>query len=144
MHKKIGKYYDSIDKIYRVKSKFQGEIIISPPTIGVMQEITNYARTKQESKQKWDKAAIQILPYLNMDWKGMNNKKIFDKLIELEGWSVEKFSLVYRLTEMVRSGIKQKLTFNCEKCGKKLEVDVAIEGGMKSIFVPMFNDNDLI
>lgn len=132
---KIATYYDAINRVYVIKTKDFGNIILSSPKIGVMQEITNYAKSKQEKKQKWDRAAIQILPYLNMDWRGLNEKYIFDRLVEMESWNEKKFSLILRLTDKLRSGVKQTLTYSCKRCHENLEVDANIEGGMKSLFI---------
>ena len=132
---KLQKYYSPEDRCYIVETKSIGSIILSPPKIGVMQEITTYARTKQEKREKWDKAAVQILPYLNLNWRGLNEEYIFQKLTEMNGWTEKKFSLVLRLTEWMRSGIKPTLTYGCEKCHNNLDVEVKIESGMKSLFV---------
>lgn len=143
-NEKITKYYDSVEKVYNVKTKNYGAIRMSPAKIGVAQEITNYARTKQEAKQKWDKAAINILPYLSMDWRGLNDSKIFEKLVDLESWDKNKFSLIYRLTDIIKSAISQKLEFYCDRCGNPIDVDVEIEGGMKSLFIKHDIDDELI
>ena len=140
----IGKYYDDVERVYNVKTKKYGVIQMSPSKIGVAQQITDYARTKQEAKQKWDKAAINILPYLHLDWLGLNDNTIHKKLIELETWDKNKFALVYRLTEVMKSAINQKLEFHCERCGTPIKVDVEIEGGMKSLFIKHDIEDDLM
>lgn len=138
----LAKYYDPSIRMYRVKSKKHGEILICSPKIGVMQEITDYARSKEQKKEKWDKAAVQILPYMNLEWRSMDDKKIYDVLVDMEGWNTSKYSQVYRLTEMARSGIKQNIEHPCSQCGKKLEIPVEIEGGMKGLFIPTVSDSD--
>jgi len=138
---RIAKYYSETERCYIVKTKSFGSIILSPPKIGVMQEITTYARTKQEKKEKWDRAAIQILPYMNLDWRGLNDKYIFNKLVSMESWGEKKFSLILRLTDWLKASVRQTLKYNCEKCFTELDVDANIDGGMKSLFIR--SDKDL-
>jgi ribosomal protein L44E len=137
---KIAAYYDPMNRCYVVKTKDFGNIILSSPKIGVMQEITNYARSKQEKKQKWDRAAIQILPYLNLDWRGLDEKYIFNRLVEMESWSEKQFSLILRLTDKLKSGIKQTLKYSCKRCHENIDVEANIEGGMKSLFIRPLDD----
>lgn len=132
----LSKYFSREDKCYNVRTKDFGVIKLSSPRVGVMQQITEYAKNKQANRQKWDKAYIQILPYLILDWKGLNEKTITETLIGMQSWTPAKFSLLFRLIEMMRNGIKQTLSYNCVKCGHDLDVNVEIEGGMRTLFVP--------
>jgi len=132
----LSKYFNSTDKCYDIQTKDFGVIRLSPPRLGTMQIITEYAKSKQANRQKWDKASVQLLPYTNLDWKGLNEKIIMERLISFQGWNPEKFALVFRLVEMMRSGIKQTLKYNCAFCEHELDVNVEIEGGMKSLFIP--------
>jgi len=135
-NKKLQEYYNAAERKYDIKTKDFGVITLSPPKIGVMQAITDYAKNKQINRQKWDKAAVQLLPYMNMDWKGLNEKVIMEKLISFQNWDVNKFALVFRLVEMMKAGIKQSLQYECANCGHSMDVNVEIEGGMKSLFIP--------
>lgn len=134
-NEKISKYYSLEDHCYVVDTKTLGAIILSPPKIGVMQEITSYAKSKEQKREKWDKSAIQILPYLNLDWRGLKEDFIFNKLVVMNGWDEKKFSSTLRLIEWMKSGIKPTLEFECEKCYNEVKVDVKIESGMKSLFI---------
>lgn len=132
---KITKYYSLQDRCYVIDTKSLGTIVLSPPKIGIMQEITLYAKTKEQKREKWDKSAIQILPYLNFDWRGLKEEFIFNKLVAMNGWDEKKFSYSLRLIEWMKSGIKPTLDFECEKCFNEVKVDVKIESGMKSLFI---------
>lgn len=143
-NKKLQEYYNAAERKYDVKTKDYGIITLTPPKIGVMQAITDYAKTKQLNRQKWDKAAVQLLPYMNLDWKGLNEKVIMEKLISFQSWDVNKYTLVFRLIELMKAGIKQSLQYACGNCGHLMDVNVEIEGGMKSLFIPNDPFNQLV
>lgn len=144
-NKNIAKYYDPVERCYIIPTKEYGVLQISPPTIGLMQEITSYARSKQNKREKWDRGAIQILPYLGLNWRGLNEEKIFESLVGMKSTIFKDdkiFSFVYRVIEMLKEGVKQTLTYECKKCQAQLDVDVNIEGGVKSLFIRKFSDDE--
>ena len=50
---------------------------MKPPSIGIMQELTSYLKDRNEKEQDFDKAFIQVLPYMQTDWRTLNLNKIF-------------------------------------------------------------------
>ena len=56
----IEKYYDEKARTYIIKTRSAGEVKMHPPTIGVMQEVTNYLKDRQEKEVEFDKAFIQV------------------------------------------------------------------------------------
>jgi hypothetical protein len=141
-NKTLSKYFNRNERCFDIATKDFGTIRLSPPKIGVMQIITDYAKNKQMNKQKWDKASIQILPYMGLSWKNLNENTIMEHLISFQGWNVERYSLIFRLVETMKSGIKQTLKFNCNSCEHELDVNVEIEGGMKTLFIPNIRIED--
>ena len=136
----IERYYSDIERCYVIPTKSSGTLKMSPPRIGVMKEITSLIQKKQEKNEKWDKAFLQLLPYIIFDWRGFSEKQIFDKHIEFQGWSREKFAVIYRLAEKMRIGVKQEMIYPCEKCGQEVTVPITFRGGLKSIFIPDIED----
>ena len=131
----LNKYYDDEMKAFVFSTKSDGTVIMCPPTIGVMRIITDFIKHKEEKKEKWDKSFLQILPYLHREWRGFDDKAIFQMNVEFNGWSEKKFSIVYRLAEKMRIGVKQELNMICSNCDGEVAVPVNFPGGVKSLFV---------
>lgn len=131
----LDKYYDEELKAYVFNTKSEGTIVMAPPTIGVMRMVTDFIRSKEEKKEKWDKSFLQVLPYLHREWRGFDDKGIFQMNVEFNGWSEKRFSIVYRLAEKIRVGVKQELNMLCSNCDAEVAVPVTFPGGVKSLFV---------
>ena len=131
----IEKYYDPADKCYTVTTKNYGEIKMAPPTIGVMRAITDYIRDREEKNQSWDKSTLAILPYLQREWRGWNEKDIFAKITSFQGWDATKYTIVYRLAEDMKVGVKPEMGFPCKSCGEEVTVPLTFPGGIKALFI---------
>jgi len=131
----LEKHYDHEIKAYIFSTKTEGTVVMCPPTIGVMRIITDFIKHKEEKKEKWDKSFLQVLPYLHREWRGFGDKEIFNANVEFNGWSQKKFSIVYRLAEKMRIGVKQELNMLCTNCDGEVVVPVTFPGGVKSLFV---------
>jgi len=131
----ISKYYDNQEKGYSIQTKSYGEIQMSPPTIGVMRSITDYIRTREEEGKSWDKSSLQILPYIQREWRSWNEKDIFSEVTKFQGWDSKKFSLVFRLAERMKIGVKPELKYTCSGCGTEVLAPLEFPDGIKSLFV---------
>ena len=129
------KYYDEADKCYSVATKNYGIIKMAPPTIGVMRAITDYIRDREEKNQSWDKSTLAILPYLQREWRGWNEKDIFSKITSFQGWDATKYTIVYRLAEDMKVGVKPEMVFPCKSCGEGVTVPLTFPGGIKALFL---------
>jgi len=131
----IEKYYDPSEKCYSVTTKNYGTIKLAPPTIGVMRAITDYIRDREEKNQSWDKSTLAILPYLQREWRGWQEKDIFALITSFQGWDATKYTIVYRLAEDLKIGVKPELVFPCKSCGEEVTVPLTFPGGIKALFV---------
>jgi hypothetical protein len=131
----IEKYYDTADRCYTVATKSYGEIKMAPPTIGVMRAITDYIRDREEKNLSWDKSTLAILPYLQREWRGWNEKDIFAKITSFQGWDATKYTIVYRLAEDMKVGVKPEMGFPCKSCGEEVTVPLTFPGGIKALFI---------
>jgi len=129
----LDKYYDNDAKSFMIETKSFGTISMRPPVIGVMQKITAYIREKQQKGEKIDQSVLQIIPYLHHDWRGFNDKSIFDFEIELNGWSSKKYNLVYTLAEKMKVGIQPNLLVQLGD--EEEEVPITFRDGIKSLFI---------
>jgi hypothetical protein len=131
----VGRYYDPEGRCYTIQTKSYGDIRMAPPTIGVMRAITTYIRKKEEEGKKWDKSSLQILPYIQREWRGWGDKDIFSTITEFQGWDAGKFSLIFRLAENMKVGVKPELKYPCSGCGAYASAPLEFPDGIKSLFV---------
>ena len=131
----IEKYYDSVNRCYTIPTKNHGELTLAPPTIGVMRAITDWVRSREEENKSWDKASLNVIPYIQREWRGFADKEIFSATTNFQGWDATKYSLVYRLVEKMKVGVKAEFTFPCNSCGAEAAVPLTFPGGIKSLFV---------
>ena len=131
----IEKYYDPADRCYSISTKSYGVIKMAPPTIGVMRAVTEYVRGREEKGQSWDKSTLAILPYLQREWRGWNEKDIFSTITSFQGWDATKYTIIYRLAEDMKVGVKPEMGFPCKSCGEEVTVPLTFPGGIKALFI---------
>ena len=131
----IEKYYDVADRCYSVATKNYGIIKMAPPTIGVMRAITDYVRDREEKGQSWDKSSLSSLPYLQREWRGWSDKDIFSTITSFQGWDATKYTIIYRLAEDMKVGVKPEMGFPCKSCGEEVTVPLTFPGGIKALFL---------
>jgi hypothetical protein len=129
----LDKYYDNDERSFLIETKSFGTISMRPPVIGVMQKITGYIKEKQQKGEKVDQSVLQIIPYLHHDWRGFNDKTLFDFEVELNGWSSKKYNLVYTLAEKMKIGIQPNMLVYLGD--EEEEVPISFRDGIKSLFI---------
>lgn len=129
----IEKYYDSKKRTYVIKTRSAGEVAMRPPTIGVMQEVTNYLKDRNEKDVEIDKAFIQVLPYMQPDWRSLSLSRIFQLEVDYKAWDEKKFMVIYRLAERMRIGVQSELETTFD--GETVKAPLDFPGGIKSLFI---------
>lgn len=129
----IEKYYSSKERTYVIKTRSAGTIRMRPPTIGIMQEVTAYLKDRQEKDQDFDRAFLQVLPYMQADWRSLNLNKIFQMEMDYKGWDEKKFMIVYRLAERMKIGVQTELETTFD--GEIAKAPLDFPGGIKSLFI---------
>ena len=129
----VERYYDAQARGYVIRTKSYGEIFMRPPSIGVMQEITKYIKERRDKEQNIDQSLIQIAPYVATDWRRLNQKRLFELEVEMNGWSNGKFLLLYKLAEKVKVGIKPELIVTIED--EEASIPINFRDGIKSLFI---------
>lgn len=129
------KYYDEYNRVLTIQTKSCGTIYMKPPTIGVMQVVTKYIREKERQGENWDKAHIQVLPYVQHEWRGFTEREIFQSEVDFQGWDDTKYTLHYRLAEQIKVGVKPDVSCSCKECGAEVTAAINFRGGIKDLFV---------
>lgn len=129
----LEKYYDAETRAFLIETKSFGTIEMRPPTIGIMQRMTAYIKDRQEKGENIDQSVLQIMPYLVSEWRGFTDKDIFKFEMEMNGWSNKKYSLIYKLAEQMKVGIKPDMEV---KIADEWEVvPIGFRDGIKSLFI---------
>jgi hypothetical protein len=129
----IEAYYSSKERTYVIKTRSAGEVRMRPPSIGVMQEITKYLKDRQEKEVEFDKAFVQVLPYITPDWRQLNLPRIFSLEVDYKSWDQNKFMVIYRLAEKMKIGVET--TLEMEYDGEIAKAPLDFPGGIKSLFI---------
>ena len=129
----IERYYDEGLRCFNIKTRSSGEIQMRPPSIGVMEEVTKYIREQQEQKKRWDQAFVQVLPYIQLDWRGFNQKEIFNREVAFQAWNEKKYMVVYRLAEKMKIGAQPEMEVDVD--GETVKLPLEFPGGIKSLFI---------
>ena len=139
-NEKIEKYYDPIERCYKIQTKRFGTITLYIPTIGVTSVLADWIKEQQRQQKSVEAPLVDLLPYLIKEWRGFSDKQVFPKISELAGWPTEKFALVLRLKEEISIGIEFEINETCAQCGGELKIPVTFPDGLKSLFVPTISD----
>lgn len=129
----LDKYYNKDSRSFQIETKSFGTISMKPPTIGVMQKVTGYIKDRQQKGLPIDQSTLQIIPYMSTEWRGFDEKAIFDFEIEMEGWGNKKFNLIYTLAEKMKIGVQPNMLVNIGDLGE--EVPIGFRDGIKSLFI---------
>lgn len=136
----IERYYDSEERLYNIHTKSFGTIKMKPPTIGVMQVVSDYIHKKRNEGGYWDQSYIQLFPYLYFNWKGMNEKTIFDGEVSFQGWTDKQYMLMYRLGEKIKVGVQPEIRVNCTGCDGEIAAQIDFRDGIKALFIPTISN----
>jgi len=129
----LDKYYDREERTFLIETKSFGTLKMAPPTIGIMQRMTAYIKDRQDKKLKVDQSVLQIMPYLISEWRGFTESEIFKFEIEMNSWSNKKYSLIYKLAEQMKVGIKPDM--NVQIGDDWEDVPIGFRDGIKSLFI---------
>lgn len=131
----INKYYDEDERCFLIQTKSSGLIKMAPPSVGVMKVVADYVDNKRRNDEGWDKAWIQLIPYLRTEWRGFKEKDIFDGEVDFKGWDTTKYNVVYALAEKMKIGVKPNIQQVCHECGAEVTTRVDFPGGIKALFM---------
>jgi hypothetical protein len=126
--------FDDAKKSFHIEHPKVGSFDLFVPSIGVLSVLKLHMREAIRDNRKTDQSYIQIAPFLFNDWRGMNANSIKMKEQDVAGWSIEKFSAVKSLTEMIRFGVKTTITRRCGQCGSEVAAPLSFPGGVRALF----------
>lgn len=140
----LEKYYDEELRCFLIKTKSYGEIAMRPPSIGVMQVVTDYIKNKQNNNEKIDQSLLQLAPYIATEWRKFNQDELFNLAVEMNGWDNKKYLLLYQLAEKMKVGIKPEMAIPEDDGAGEVSVPINFRGGLKSLFTLQNIDEELL
>ena len=134
LHPKLEKFYSAASRYIELKLKSGEQIDVFMPSIGITQFIKNYIRGKQQQQLKFDNAFIKYASFLFEDWRTLNQGTYEKAVRESSAWSLQKLSVLSKMTDYLGDGIKPELLYNTPS-GMEVTAPLNFEGGIKSIFL---------
>ena len=134
----IMKYFDHEERIFKVKTKSSGTLLLRPPSIGVMRIITEWIKdnTQTEGQRKRiDQGFVKCLPFIVHDWRGFKKDKIKDIQVDFMSWDATKYSTFFHVVDMIKVGVDAECHTTCSNCGAEVQTPIMFPGGVKSLFV---------
>jgi len=133
---KIVKYYSPVSRsfVFPVR-KLGKEIEMTIPSIGVMNSVTDFVTNSVTRGIEVDDSFIKIAPFIFKEWRGLDDRKIMEKMRESDEWSKEEFSLYFELSNSIKIGTELNVKLGCPTCGAEVTAPITFPGGFRSLFV---------
>ena len=127
-------YYDHTNKCFKIQMKNGESFDLHLPTLGIMNFIKNYIKTKQQTNKNFDKAFIKYAPFLFPEWKTLTQAS-YDKAVqESMTWSLHRISVLDKLVEILSSSVNPQIRYMSSTGGERVS-PLNFPGGVKSIFL---------
>lgn len=141
------KWYSESDRCFKIVSEKLGEtLMIYIPTSGVLDKFRQKKRSDANIGIEIDDAFYNFGPYLVNDWRNLSMDYISNLKLDSNSWSTEKFTVIYKITEMLKDASINRATGVCEKCKTRLESSIFLGDSftIKDIFIISAGLNELI
>lgn len=141
------KYYSPAEKCFVIHSEKIGETLrFYLPTTGIQDLFRQKKQMELSAGQEIDKAFYNFGPYLLNDWRNKSIRDVSNLKMESNGWSQNKFAIIYNVTEQLRKASINRATGVCENCKQRLESSIFLGGSftVKDIFIISARLDELI
>lgn len=128
-------YYNDEEKCFVFTIKKTGETFrMYFPSLGVMNFIKTYMKTKQQQGGKFDKSFIKYAPFLFEDWRTINQNTYDKASQDSVNWSLSKISVLTKITDMLASSVNPQIRY-INGGGTEFRAPLNFQGGIKSLFL---------
>jgi len=132
---KLMRYYSQAERCFVIPSKEVGTLKLYIPSLGVTTFIKNYLRDKARKQEFYDKTFMKVAPFMFPDWRSVSDGIYKKTEQDSFGWNNKKLSAMLKLVELIRFGVKTKMTRQCNKCGAEVSAPLSFPGGVRSLFL---------
>jgi hypothetical protein len=144
---KMLKYLNKSTGSFDIVTKSYGTITMNvSPTINVGKHGLAFMKNKTEDWLKTNKAFLEIAELLVQINSDVIESKAFQKAYnDWCSWDGKQISTMIELAKLVKMTIKPSIQSKCPKCNTISDQDFDLEGGIKSMFLPVSNiDSELL
>jgi hypothetical protein len=131
---KLMNYFDRENQCFQINMKSGDKFKIYFPSLGTMQFIKNFIKTRQQQGQNFDKAFVKYAPFMFADWKSLT-QATYDKAVqESYTWSVQKISVMDKIVELLSSSVNPQIRYTTSG-GGEATAPLNFRDGVKSLFL---------
>lgn len=134
MSNTLRKFYDKNGRVFLLDFD-DTEIKLSPPTIGRKEAISKYIEYKTSKGFKVDKNTLDLLNYINLDWRELDNQTIDEQINKTQGWSINEYSAVVEIIREIKKSVVMKSHATCGTCGAEVTAPFTFQGGFRDFFL---------
>jgi hypothetical protein len=135
---KYAKYINHDLGLFQVQTKSYGTIEFKPSTIGVGQQMLEWMSTFQPKFVREHTNMFKLVQALCTDYRLVNAKYLRKLQVEnYNNYSAAELSFRTNLVDALNITLKEELAYECPECHERFQCPLTIEGGYRSIFVPV-------
>lgn len=131
----LKRFYDINERCFVIEMDNDTSVKISPPTIGRSEAIKKYILNRKNKGVSVDDDTIQLIKYIHMDWKDINDQVINNLVTKSQGWSIELYSAVVQIIREIKKSIIMKSHGVCGTCGAEVTAPFRFQGGFRDFFI---------
>lgn len=131
----LKKFYDPNERCFIIEMDDDSKVELSPPTIGRSETIKSYIAYKKSKGISIDNESLQLIKYIHIDWKDLDNQSIDLLITKSQGWSIELYSAVVQVIREIKKSISMKSHGICGTCGAEVSVPFRFQGGFRDFFI---------
>ena len=142
---KMHKYVDINSGAFVVKTKSFGDITIQQPSLQTAMTSLAYMKDKDADWLTDNKLFLELSMYLIKPHHRASVKTFRDLYVEWSSWSSRQLSLMLDVINACKITPNPRLMVRCPKCGNETSQDFDLEGGIKSLLLPISDiDSELL
>jgi hypothetical protein len=141
------KYYSNEERCFVINSdRLNQTLRFYMPTIGTQDLFRQKKELDLKNGVDIEDSFYRFGPYLISNWRETTLEDLGRLKVESNGWSTEKFTIIWKVTELLREASLNRVTGVCEKCKSRLENHIFLGGSFttKDIFIISAGLDELI
>jgi hypothetical protein len=143
----LEKWYSHENRCFTIPSEKLGETLtIYLPKSGTLNKFRQKKKSEVNAGIEVDDSFYDFGPYLVSDWRKLSMDDISNLKMESNSWSTEKFTAIYKITDMLKKASLNRAAGVCEKCKTGMESNIFLGGSftVKDIFIVSARLDELI
>lgn len=131
----IMKHYNPEDNCFTLHLDTEEVINIKLPTIGIKEKLNEYMQWRKKIGAEINQNTIKILPYMDFDWRQIEERTFDEFLTRMIAWSPDLFSAVVLFIREIKKCMSMKSISKCPECGAEVTAPIRFRGGFSDFFL---------